>query len=159
VVNDLNQDRFVAQFHFAATANLFTTPGVFDRVGLFDPVLLSGGDLEWGQRAWSLGVKQIYADNVVVRHPARASWRSLVAKTRRIAGGHYVQNRGAARPLLTTLALTLRIAAASLRRSWQDARLPTSICRLQVVVIDLALRFLQVLEVFRLHFGGRPTRC
>ena len=159
VANDLNQRRFVSRFHFAATANLVTTRDVFDRTGPFSTSLFSGGDVEWGQRAWSRGIRQIYADDVVVVHPARADWRSLVAKTRRIAGGHYVLNTRTGRPLLKTAAMTLSIAAASLRRSWLDPRLPTVGCRLGVTVVELSLRLIQLGEVVRLGLGGQARNC
>lgn len=158
VVNDLNQARFVTQYHFAATANMITTRNVFERVGPFNPDLFSGGDFEWGQRAWSMGIGQVFAEEAVVRHPARASFRSLVAKTRRIAGGHYQYHDGKGDHFLATVATTLRIACASACRSWQDPRLPTLSCRLRVVAIDLALRLIQMAEIVRLRLGGQPTR-
>jgi GT2 family glycosyltransferase len=158
VVNDLNQARFVAQYHFAATANMITTRKVFERVGPFNPALLSGGDLEWGQRAWSMGIDQVYAEEAVVRHPARSSFQSLIKKTRRIAGGHYQFHDGKGDRFLATMATTLRIACASMCRSWQDPRLPTLGCRLRVVAIDVALRLIQIAEIVRLRLGGEPTR-
>jgi glycosyltransferase involved in cell wall biosynthesis len=159
VANDLNQQRFVSRYHFAATANLITTRDVFERTGPFNTSLFSGGDVEWGQRAWSRGIRQIYAEDVVVVHPARADWRSLVAKTRRIAGGHYVLHSRTGRPLLKTVAMTLNIAAASLRRSWLDPRLPTVGCRVGVAVVELALRLIQLGEIVRLGLGGRARNC
>jgi cellulose synthase/poly-beta-1,6-N-acetylglucosamine synthase-like glycosyltransferase len=158
VVNDLNQARFVTQYHFAATANMITNRKVFDQVGQFNPTLLSGGDLEWGQRAWSIGIDQVYAEEAVVRHPARSSFPSLVSKTRRIAGGHYQFHNGKGDRFLSTVATTLRIACGSLCRSWQDPRLPTLGCRLRVMAIDLALRLIQMGEIVRLRLGGQPTR-
>jgi len=82
-----------------------------------------------------------------------------VAKTRRIAGGHYVLNSRTGRPLLTTVAMTLSIAAASLRRSWLDPRLPTVGCRLGVILVELSLRLVQLCEVVRLRLGGRALNC
>jgi GT2 family glycosyltransferase len=158
VLNDLNQSRFVTQYHFAATANMITTRKVFERVGQFNPALFSGGDFEWGQRAWSMGISQVFAAEAVVRHPARASFRSLVAKTRRIAGGHYQYHKGKGDFFLATVATTIRIACASVRRSCNDSRLPTPSCRLRVVAIDLTLRLIQLAEIVRLRLGGRPTR-
>jgi glycosyltransferase involved in cell wall biosynthesis len=160
LVNDLNQARFVARFHFAATANMLTTREVFARVGPFNAQLFSGGDIEWGQRAWALGIEQVYSADTVVRHPARADWRSLIAKTRRIAGGHYRLHREQGRRQLTarTLAMTLRIAGGSLRRSWHDPRLPRRGCRLRVMALDLTLRLIQLAEVVRLGMGGHPRR-
>src|SRR5262245_33507351 len=144
VVNDLDQARFVDHYHFAATANMVTTREVFESVGQFNPNLFSGGDYEWGQRAWARGIEQVYCNDVVVKHPARAEWKSLVAKTRRIAGGHYGLNRKSRRPLPATIHTTLQIAAASLSRSWRDPRLPTFGCRLRVLTIDAVLRVIQL---------------
>ena len=158
IVNDLNQSRFVAEYHFAATANMITTRDVFAKVGLFNPRFLSGGDIEWGRRAWSMGIRQVYSESVVVRHPARGSWKSLIHKTRRIAGGHYMLTRGAGRSVGTAMAMTVKIAHASVRRSWHDPRLPTFACRLRVMAMDLALRITQFVEIGRLWLGGQPQR-
>ena len=158
VVNDLNQARFVTEYRFAATANMITTRKVFDRVGEFDPELFSGGDWEWGQRAWASGIEQVYDPQPMVRHPARADWKSLVSKTRRIAGGHYTLHRLNSRPWLATAATTIKIAASSLRRSWSDPHLLTVDRRMQVLLIDLVLRLIQLGEVLRLSLGGQPRR-
>src|SRR5262245_4968132 len=158
VVNDLDQSRFVNRYHFAATANMVTTREVFQCVGQFNPALLSGGDFEWGQRAWTRAFQLKFCEDMVVWHPARADWKSLVAKTRRIAGGHYGLNRQHRQPLRATIHTTLEIAAASLRRSWFDPRLPTLFCRLRVLTVDAGLRVIQLCEVLRLGLGGQPCR-
>jgi glycosyltransferase involved in cell wall biosynthesis len=158
VVNDLDQARFVANYHFAATANMITTAEVFRRVGPFDPALYSGGDFEWGRRAWASGIEQVYCEEMVVQHPARADWSALVAKTRRIAGGHFALHRRAGRPLAAALRTTLQVAASSFGRSCRDPRLPSAACRLRVVALDLLLRSIQFGEVVRLWLGGRPSR-
>lgn len=77
----------VKQRHFSVTANLFTTRAAIDAVGLFDAERLSGGDKEWGQRAHARGIEISYADDVVVRHPARHDLADLRAKRRRMVGG------------------------------------------------------------------------
>jgi GT2 family glycosyltransferase len=159
VLNDLNQARFVSQFHFAATANMIISREAAQRVGEFDAALFSGGDFEWGRRAWARGIEQIYSQEVVVRHPARTTWGALVARARRITGGHYQLNRKTLWPLSTTVVLIVRIASASMLRACCDPRLPTLGCRLKVMAIDLVLRLVQFAEAVRLRFGGRPSRC
>ena len=158
VLNDLNQSRFVSEYHFAATANMITSRDVFRKVGLFDATLFSGGDLEWGQRAWSLGVRQVYAENTIVEHPARGNWKSLIHKTRRIAGGHYLLGQRAGRSFSGAALMTLRIARASIRRTWRDPRLPSLACRLQVIAVEVGLRAAQFCEIVRLRLGGAPVR-
>jgi glycosyltransferase involved in cell wall biosynthesis len=82
----LRQRRYV-QEGFGATANLFVRRQVFDAVGGFDEHLKSGGDYEFGLRCSLAGISIQYADNVVVSHPARASFRELLSKGERVGFG------------------------------------------------------------------------
>ncbi|BBI65073.1 hypothetical protein HSBAA_63790 [Vreelandella sulfidaeris] len=59
----------------------------FDLVGLFNEKLFSGGDTEWGLRAYKQGINITYSENIIVKHPARKSVRELLMKARRVAGG------------------------------------------------------------------------
>ena len=156
-INDLNQRRFVNEYHFAATANLIANRIVFDQVGVFDATLFSGGDWEWGRRAWSAGVAILFAEDVVVEHPARANWESLVAKARRVTGGHFAILRRRARPLVATLILLAKITRASLARTWAEVQIPTW-RRFQIMSVDLMLRFSQLGEIVRLALGGLARR-
>lgn len=81
------QKRFVEVMHFSVTANLFTFRHIVEHVGPFDGELKSGGDREWGQRVASFGYQLIYADDVRIVHPARATLAQLQKKERRIARG------------------------------------------------------------------------
>jgi glycosyltransferase involved in cell wall biosynthesis len=90
------QEMYVVERHFAATANLLTRRHVVDEIGPFDHTLLSGGDQEWGRRAHRAGHTLAYAPEVLVRHPARRTFRELSAKARRTKGGRIVRNRRAA---------------------------------------------------------------
>lgn len=81
------QEFYVKTRGYTVTANLVTTRRVMDHAGPFDVGLLSGGDKEWCQRAVGQGFKLVYADDVVVSHPARASVGELVDKRRRQVGG------------------------------------------------------------------------
>lgn len=71
----------------SVTANLVATRNVFSHVGKFDSGLLSGGDIEWNQRATRAGYSIVYAPDAIVLHPARATVAELMRKARRIAGG------------------------------------------------------------------------
>lgn len=81
------QDKFVAEQHFGATANVFTRRSVLDRVGPFNADLKSGGDRDWGQRVHAAGLAVVYAPDVVVRHPARRTFKEFGSKVRRVVGG------------------------------------------------------------------------
>jgi glycosyltransferase involved in cell wall biosynthesis len=82
-----NVRKYVQRRHFAPTCCLSVRREVFDRVGAFDPRLESGGDKEFGQRVHLAGISQAYADDIVVFHPARWKYSSLLSKQRRIARG------------------------------------------------------------------------
>tara|TARA_R110002020_G_scaffold47533_3_gene135156 strand:- start:1724 stop:2608 length:885 start_codon:yes stop_codon:yes gene_type:complete len=71
----------------SVTANMITWAKNFDLVGLFNEKLFSGGDTEWGLRAYKQGINITYSENVIVKHPARKSVRELLMKARRVAGG------------------------------------------------------------------------
>lgn len=86
-VHGFPQEDYLTHRHFAVTANMVTWRTTFDRVGLFDGTLMSRGDAEWGQRVHGAGMRQRYADEAVVRHPARDRMAASVAKWRRTAGG------------------------------------------------------------------------
>lgn len=81
------QQKYIEEWSFAATANVFVTREVFDRVGMFDPQLKSGGDTDWGTRLVASGGRLVYAPQVVVGHPARSSWVELGRKSVRVANG------------------------------------------------------------------------
>jgi GT2 family glycosyltransferase len=70
--------------HFAPTCCLTVKSQVFDRIGSFDGRLRSGGDTEFGNRAWEAGMTFRYAGEVSLRHPARGTARALLAKAIRV---------------------------------------------------------------------------
>ncbi|HUR62095.1 MAG TPA: glycosyltransferase [Candidatus Thermoplasmatota archaeon] len=92
------QQRFVEVQHFGATANVFTRREVMEAVGPFNAALKSGGDKEWGQRVHAAGYPVVYAPGVVVRHPARRTFREIGGKVRRVTGG-MADLRGGGPPL------------------------------------------------------------
>lgn len=81
------QRDYLAKQQFAVTANVLTWRTTLDDVGGFDDRLASRGDAEWGQRVARSGGKQVYADDAVVDHPARATWKEMCGKTLRVARG------------------------------------------------------------------------
>ncbi|TSD67724.1 glycosyltransferase [Inquilinus sp. KBS0705] len=82
-----NQEVYVEQDGTGVTANMFSYRSVFDAVGLFKEDLLSGGDYEWSVRARDANYPILYADNVIVSHPARHRLSELVKKAKRVGGG------------------------------------------------------------------------
>lgn len=80
-------ERYVEENAFAPTCALFVARSVFRDVGRFDAELVSGGDVEFGQRVADSGRPLHYAPEVAVAHPARTSLRSLLSKRFRVGRG------------------------------------------------------------------------
>lgn len=118
-LHGLPQETFVSRDGWAATANLLVRRSDFDRVGPFDERLKSGGDREWGERAVRAGLRPVYAPEVVVHHPPRASLAELQRKTRRVQQGwrDVEQDRGGGRPALRNLAWSLTPHTRSVLRA------------------------------------------
>lgn len=83
----LDQETYVREENFAATANAFTWKRLFDEVGPFDDTLRSGGDTEWGRRVKNGGGTICYAEEARVRHPARRTYAALRRKKLRVLEG------------------------------------------------------------------------
>jgi GT2 family glycosyltransferase len=84
-ISYLRQQDYCEQEHYAAGANWWMWRSLVDEIGGFEERLLNVGDLELGQRAYAQGVEIIYSSTAVVSHPARATYRELMSKTRRQA--------------------------------------------------------------------------
>lgn len=87
------QNRLVEERHFAATANMFTFRTVLEKEGCFRQEMLSGGDMEWGNRIYSRGYEISYSDDVVVIHPARRTLRELINKHKPYVRTHFQLSR------------------------------------------------------------------
>jgi len=81
------QKKYIEEERFGATANVFTYRKILDAVGWFDAERQSGGDRDWGQRVHAAGYALYYADDVVVAHPARATYSEMYSKTIRVMSG------------------------------------------------------------------------
>jgi glycosyltransferase involved in cell wall biosynthesis len=73
--------------HFSPTCCLSVKKSLFDEIGLFDHRLESGGDWEFGNRVYNQQFKTYYANEVVVYHPSRTTFKQLINKTQRVARG------------------------------------------------------------------------
>lgn len=88
-VTYLDQQKYIQQHQYGATANLFTWKTVVEQVGNFNGELKSGGDKEWGKRVDQHGYTLVYSAVACVAHPARDSYQELVRKiVRTRTGGH-----------------------------------------------------------------------
>lgn len=80
-------ERYVTEQHFAPTCALLVARDVVRDVGPFDEQLVSGGDVEFGQRVADSGWTLHYVPETRVVHPARSSLRSLLGKHVRVGRG------------------------------------------------------------------------
>jgi glycosyltransferase involved in cell wall biosynthesis len=166
-ISGFPQQKYILEFHYGATANVFTSAEVMREVGPFNPRLTSGGDREWGERVHAAGYAQVYAPNVVVRHPARASVRDLIHKRRRTASGvvHLMRERhrprGRARWTRRALQVVCRRIVpprAELAALWRDRRLTRSSERVKVVLVGCVMNYAFAYEFARIALGGDPKR-
>ena len=153
------QESFV-KWGFAATANLFTTRTTVDRVGPFDERLMSGGDMEWGQRLRSMGLVQQYADDVRIFHPARRTLGELFRKVGRIAGGNQqiADQRGEGTAGLSMYAREQLVHFKRIRENLSDPRLTSLSRKLRFASVVWLVDALRTVERYRVHYGGRPWR-
>ena len=86
-INDFKVESDIRYNHYTPTCCLTVRSSVFDKVGIFDQRIESGGDWDFGQRTFQTKLKQNYSGDIVVYHPARSSYLSLINKGRRIARG------------------------------------------------------------------------
>ncbi len=160
------QERYIKERHFSVTANLITTKNIFKKVGRFNPQLKSGGDLEFGLRAYREGIVQVYANDVVVKHPARYSIFHLFNQATRVAGGRYQLLRDDQSGKLTSSRDTqhnrqyftpLSTIGKSLKAIWGMPRL-SILDKLSLIGIAFSLRCISILERIRLSLGGKAIR-
>jgi glycosyltransferase involved in cell wall biosynthesis len=79
--------KYIQDFSFAPTCCLVVGQSVVEDVGGFDSKLVSGGDREFGNRVKSAGYDQFFAEDIVMYHPARAEFKSIMKKAFRIGRG------------------------------------------------------------------------
>lgn len=69
------------------TANMFVRKKLFEEIGLFNSNTMSGGDVEWSERAEKKKYKKLFDKDVIVYHPARDTLKKLFEKNKRIVEG------------------------------------------------------------------------
>jgi len=162
-ITGFNQKEDVERHHFASTANVFTFKKVFDKVGLFNDKLKSGGDNEWGRRVFSLGYKQIYADDTVVAHPARNSFRQLQKRYARLTGGCYEQYwktsyKAYIRELMRSIRNVLAISIRTILGMCPAEKLKGTKEKVQFIFVFTFIQVIGAIERTRLLMGGKSSR-
>lgn len=78
---------YMDKLHFAPTAFLLVKKELLNRVGFFNENIFSGGDFEFGIRAYDLGAKQILSYAVAIHAPR--NFKAQYKKRLRVIKGHY----------------------------------------------------------------------
>ncbi|NJL85132.1 MAG: hypothetical protein HC886_02820 [Leptolyngbyaceae cyanobacterium SM1_1_3] len=163
-LNFLQQQFYVEQKHFGATANLFTFRQVINNVGPFNAEFKSAGDHEWGRRVAKAGYSQIYAENACIQHPARKTLKQLERKVIRVTDGYEDLRRhkladGQKLPqdhwpaFLHSIASDLKEPFALTPKILGDSRLTGFIKKLSVTGVMFFAKYVRVIERVRLRLG------
>jgi glycosyltransferase involved in cell wall biosynthesis len=163
-ITHLQQDKIVKKAYFAATANLFTYKKVFESVGLFNSELKSGGDAEWGKKAYSYGCSIIYADNCCVAHPCRYTLSSIFKKVTRISGGLHARKKLSSnnhnrhiRYIKSILRLRPPLIYAY-KKTFLEPKVKSNRQKLEVFMIILLVFYRKKWEAMILNFGQTAKR-
>ncbi len=158
----LNQRRFVEINKFAATANVFVRRSVIEDVGAMNPDFRAGNDVEWSRRIQEKGYKLIYADDAVVKHPARRTLGELSRRFLHYTAGWYQRETRDGFPgvgYVASLFLHLLPPVVTVIRLWNEPEIKEIKSiekRIKVIGVSLFIRYLTTLERIRLMLGGRP---
>lgn len=150
----------VSKVGTSVTANLFTYKYLFEKVGYFDEKLMSMGDSRWAKQAGKAGYRLDYAENVIVRHPAR-NFLELAKKERRLGGAEgtlWNKNRN------KTESLYIFLRSFKLRKkefdflAFQGKNLDMT-TKFSLFTIKYYLDIVRAYERLRVQMGKKPNRA
>lgn len=152
-MNFLRQKYYIENYHFGATANVFTFKDVFEVVGLFNSELKSGGDSEWGKRVFAKGYTQVYADNVLVAHPARSQWEEIRKKALRVTDGLYRQTkeRKSLVNFIIEILRDLRSPFKELNRILNNPDSTGIIQRIKLIILSISVKHIRTANKVKLY--------
>jgi glycosyltransferase involved in cell wall biosynthesis len=155
-----DNENYIKHKNFSVTANLFATREVFEKVGPFRNDVSE--DLEWGQRAKSLGFKISYDPSCLVSHPARPDWEALRKKWQRLVRESYALHRSRGLSEFRWVMLAIATLVSPLRDIFkivQSDKLSGMQLKLKVIGILFrvrAFRFWHMIEMLRSLQIGKP---
>lgn len=150
-----NQDWNINHGGYCVTANWLCSRSTLSRVGGFDNGLLSGGDVKCSRAIAKAGMPLIYADEMVVRHPTRASIRELARKRRRVVGGRWQEMAPAQR--LRKMSGTLAAENIDHLR-WAKGGQHSAVHKAGIMGVVGAMYAASQYEALRLKLGFAPYR-
>lgn len=149
------QRRYVEEFHFGATANIFTRKDVMKKVGLFNPNMRSGGDREWGNRVYAAGFNLFYAENVCVYHPARRTFREIYRKATRVGRGI---DKTSIKTILKAYIRILFVPPVELLRKGLTQEKLSKFQKIQFVLVVFFVKYTIAWQKTRMLFGAEAKR-
>lgn len=159
LVHAFPQERYVRKHGGGVTANLVVSRRAFAVVGPFNSDLLSGADIEWGQRARTAGVHAAFVESAMVRHPARRRFSQMSAKISRVVGGSRArrQNLPGGEVSVWPALRELRPPLGAARRARQLPGGPTAWNVVALFVGETFCRYLGAWHQLRVRIVRRDT--
>jgi len=152
-----NQERNASRGR-AVTANWFSRTAIVRDAGGFRSDLKSGGDFDLARRLDAAGHPFHYARDVLVYHPARATFSELSSKARRVIGGRmWASQPFRPNPLPWWFGLG-KDAARRLLILYRSKGLGLAM-KLRLSALILALFGVSSLEVVNICMGRQPRRA
>ena len=155
------QELFVAEYGFAATANLIARRAVFDDVGSFDARLRSGGDVDLGNRAVAAGFRLAYREDVKVRHPARRTVGGYSRRLKRTISGarDIADKRGEPYPFAMSSAMRELVPPIpTVARLLADRSPSPMLSRLKLAYGTVAIHYARTYHKFAVRFDQSSPR-
>ena len=152
------QQSYIKNAHFSVTANLFTFINVFEKVGLFNDKLASGGDIEWCRRAYSSGFELHYADNAIVKHPARHSCSQMIKKVIRVTKGRFLidfYKDDFVKKFSEIFVNDLLPPVSRMRNIWVCRHIKGNFKKTKVILVLLVVKYTILIEKFSLLFATK----
>ena len=147
-----------ARNRVCVTANWTSRLALIQSFGGFDATLKSGGDHRLVAQIAAAGHRIVYARDAIVRHPARADFRELTRKRRRVIGGVFsTQCRAGRKPFPRFVGSLFKETLVRLHSVFTGVALPR-FDRMRVGGLLVVLCGISVAEAFRLRLGGEPQR-
>jgi len=147
-----------ARNRVCVTANWTSRLALIQSFGGFDATLKSGGDHRLAAQIAAAGHRIVYARDAIVRHPARADFRELTRKRRRVIGGVFsTQCRAGRKPFPRFVGSLFKETLVRLHSVFTGVALPR-FDRMRVGGLLVVLCGISVAEAFRLRLGGEPQR-
>jgi glycosyltransferase involved in cell wall biosynthesis len=91
-LNGFPVQHYIQNRHFAPTCCLVTNKSIFHEVGYFNTQLVEGGDVDFGLKVHEAGIKQGFAENIIMYHPARYKFSQLLKKSLRFGRSRAKKN-------------------------------------------------------------------